>query len=125
MSQRVTYNATVRDETAEMQPAVAALDGLKGVLDAGDLGEVASLNLLVDANNVLPDDATGANVQVADLRVSHEALGKADGVGGGLELGELGLVLGKGVHRGSLGGSDGIAILGRIRGGNAPAIDND
>lgn len=100
------------DQTAQVQPSVAALGSLESVLDGGVVGELAILDDFVDLDNILPDDTAGTDVQVTDFRVAHQAIGQANGVGGSLELNELGLVLGEGVHDGCLGGSDGVAILG-------------
>jgi len=64
-----------------------------------------------------------------DFTVAHKSLGQADSEGRGLELGvplsllgALGLEL---VHDGSVGGQDGIALLGRLLRRDAPPVDDD
>lgn len=79
--------------------------------------------------NILPDDAAGANVQVAHFAVAHEAFGQAYGERRSLKLSEalsrLGAFLCKLVHVRRLCGEDGIALLGRLVGGNAPPVNDD
>lgn len=108
-----------------MQASVAASGALKRLLDRLVGVELALLDGLVDADDVLPDDATGANVQVADLGVAHQALGQSDRQRRGLELGEARLALGELVHDGGLGGRNGVAILGALVGRDAPAINDN
>lgn len=120
-----TYHTTVRDETAKVQSAVAVLGSLEGLLDDWGLAELAILDGLVDAHDVLPDDTASANVQVADLRVAHETLGQTDGEGRSLELSVTGSALGEGVHDGGLRVGDGVSILGRVGGGNSPTVNDD
>lgn len=120
-----TYHTTVGDQTAKVQPAVAVLGALHGALDDVVLAEIALLDGLIDTNNILPDDTASTNVQVADLRVAHEALGKADSQGGSFELGEAGLALRELVHDRGLAGSDGVAILGGFSRRDTPAVNHD
>lgn len=108
-----------------MQAAVAASSALERLLDNLVVGQLPLLDGLVDADNVLPDDTSGSDVQMADLGVAHQALGQADGEGGGLELGEAIGVVGQAVHDRRLGIGDGVAILGALVRGNAPAINDD
>jgi hypothetical protein len=75
---------------------------------------------LVDFDNVLPDDAPGANVQVADLRVAHEALLEANGEAVSLELDKVVLVP-DGVHVRGVTVEDGIALF---VGRETPAVVN-
>lgn len=81
--------------------------------------------MLTNPDNVLVHNTAGANVQMADLRVAHEALGETDGGGGSLQLAVVLLVLGEGVHLRGVGVSDSIAILGRLVRRDTPAIDHD
>lgn len=62
-----THHTTVGNQAAEMQPSVAVLGGLEGFLDYIILGELALLDGLIDADDILPDNATGTNIQMADL----------------------------------------------------------
>lgn len=113
------------DQTAEVQTPVAVLGRLHDLLDHIVADELVLLDRLVDANDVLPDDAAGANVEMADFRVAHQALGETDSQRGGIELGEARFALGEGVHDGGLGGGNGVAILGRLLRGDAPAVNHD
>ena len=115
----------MRHEAAQVQTAGAVLGGLERVADDCVGSKLVLLDGLVDAHDVLPHNTAGANVEMADLGVAHEALGQADGERRGLELGEAGGALGERVHHGRLGGGDGVAVLGRRRGCNAPTINDD
>lgn len=108
-----------------MQSAVASSSTLECLLDDVVLFELVIFDRLVDANNILPNNASSANVQMAHLRVAHEALGQSDGQRRGLELGVSVGAHGKLVHDGRLGGGNGIAILGALVRGDAPAINDD
>lgn len=120
-----TYHTTVRDETAQVESAVAVLGSLECLLDARSLAELSILDGLVDAHDVLPDDTASANVQVADFRVAHEALGQTNGEGRSLELSVAGGALGEGVHDGGLRVGDGVSILGGVGGGYSPTVNDD
>lgn len=121
----ITYNTAVRDQTAEVETAVAALRPLKGSLDDVVLAKLALLDSLIDTDNILPDDTAGANVEMSDFGVAHETLGKTDGKGGSIELGETGGALGELVHHRGLGGGDGITVLGGLLGGDTPTVNHD
>lgn len=120
-----TYHTTVRDQTAQVQPAVAVLGRLECLLDGLVAGEFVLLDGQVNADDVLPDHTTGANVQVTDFRVAHESFWETDGQGGSLELGVSGGTLGEVVHDGGIGIGDGVAVLGGLGGGHTPAINDD
>jgi hypothetical protein len=112
----VRVNTTVRDETEQVETAVALLCMGEALDNVVDLVELALLDSLVDAHNVLPHDSAGANVQVANLAVAHQALGKTDGERRGLELSvtlsDLAALLGELVHPGSVGVEDSVALVG-------------
>lgn len=95
-----------------MQPAIGVPSRLERLLDHVVAGKLVLADRLVDADHILPHDASGTNVQVADLRVAHQTLGQTDSKRGSLELGETGGALGELVHDGRLGDGNGIAILG-------------
>jgi len=120
-----TYHTAVGDETAKMETAIAVLGVLDGLLDDVVLGELANLDGLVDTDDVLPDDTSGADVEMADFGVAHQALGKTDGKRRGLELGETSSALGELIHDGGLGSGNSIAILGRVRGRDSPSVNDD
>jgi hypothetical protein len=115
----------VRHQTAEVKTPVAALRRLQNLLDHVIAGELALLDGLVNAHDVLPDDAAGADVEMPNFGVAHEALGETNGQGGGIEFGEAGRALREGVHDGSVGSGNGVAILGRLLRGDAPAVNHD
>lgn len=102
----------MRDQTTKVESSVSTLGRLECLLDDLVAGKLALLDGLVNADDVLPDDTAGANVQVADLGVAHEALRQTDGEGGGLELSEASGGLGEIVHHGGVCVGDGIAVLG-------------
>lgn len=52
---------------------------------------------------ILPDDTSGANVQVSNFTVTHQSLRQPNCEGGGLELGVAGRVVLEGVHVGGFG----------------------
>jgi hypothetical protein len=122
-------HAAIGDETAEVQSAVAVDSPLERLFDPGDVLQLALFDGLGDAHRVLPHDAAGADVQVADLAVAHQALWQADGQRRCLELrvalGRLGALLGEVVHGRRVGGEDGVAIFARPLRGDAPAVDDD
>lgn len=120
-----TYHTTVRDETAQVQSAVAVFGSLQCLLDNRSLAELAILDGLVDAHNVLPHHTASADVQVADFRVAHQTLRQTDSEGGGLELSVTGGALGELVHDRGLCVGDGVSILGRVGGGDSPTVNDD
>lgn len=121
----MTYDTAVRDKTAQVQSSVAVLGTLENTRDDLVLGKLALLDGLVDADDILPDDTASTNVQVADLRVAHEALGEANGERGSLELGVAGVGRRELVHDRGLCVGDGIAIFGRGLGGHTPTVNDD
>jgi hypothetical protein len=78
-----------------------------------------------DSDNVLVDDTASTDVEMADLRVTHQTLGQTDRRRGSLELSVASLTLGKAVHRWALGVCDGISVLGRVLARHTPPIDDD
>ena len=75
---RVAVNAVRRHETDEVKRVFVALAPRHRVDKRRLLEEVAVANALVDARQVLIDDAAGAHRDVADLRVAHLPGGQAD-----------------------------------------------
>jgi hypothetical protein len=112
----VRVHTTVRHETQQMKTTVALLCVGEALDNVVDLVELALLDRLVDAHDILPHDSAGTNVQVTDLTVAHQTLGKTDGERRGLELsvalGDLAAIFGELVHPGSVGVEDGIALVG-------------
>jgi hypothetical protein len=108
-----------------VQPSIGVPGRLKRLLDHVVAGKLVLPDGLVDADDILPHHTPSANVQVADLRVTHQTLGQADSERRGFELGEARGALGQFVHDGRLGCGDGIAVLWRLVRGNAPAVNYD
>ena len=121
----MTYHTAMGDESAEVEPTISILSGLHHLLDDWVLAKLALLDRLVDADDVLPHDSAGANVQVADLGIAHEPLGQADSKRRGLQLGVSGLALRELVHDGSLGRGNSVTVLGRLLRRDPPTIDPD
>lgn len=108
-----------------MKTAVAILGPLKSLDKNLVLVQLTHLDGLVYSDNILVHDASSANVEMADLRVAHEALRQTNGSGRGLELGVAVLALGKGIHDGGFGICDGISVLGRLSAGDTPSVNDD
>lgn len=71
----MTYHTAVRNQTAEVEAAIAVGGTLESLLDGLVARELALLDGLVDTDNILPYHASSANVQVADFGVTHQTLG--------------------------------------------------
>lgn len=121
----VSVDTTVGNETEKVESAVAINSALEGLDDIGDIAHLALLDGLVNADNVLPHDTTGTDVQVTDLRVTHEALGKTDGEGRGIDLSVArGLGL-ESVHVRGVGSGDGITLGRGVGASDTPAINDN
>src|SRR5690606_33287700 len=70
----VAMHAPVGKEPHEVEAAGTAGRFGQG-LEAGELEEGALTDGFVDAGKILPDNAAGADIQVADLRIAELALG--------------------------------------------------
>jgi len=78
---KMTDHTTVGDKAAQMQAPIPVLGSLHGVVNSLILRELALLDRKVDADDVLPHDSPGANVEMADLGIAHETLRETDGEG--------------------------------------------
>lgn len=78
----------------------------------------------IDAHNVLVDDTTGANVEMSNLRVAHQAIGKTDCEAGCIKgkILAISFLGGELVHDGCLGIGNGITVH-LLR--DTPAIDDN
>lgn len=121
----ITDNTTVRNKTSKMKTAGSVLGRLQCLLDDVVLGKLALFDCLINADDVLPDNAASANVEMADFGVAHEAFGEANSKGRSFELGETSRALGELVHHRGFSGSDGISIFGGLLGGDTPAVNHD
>ena len=90
-----------------------------GQLDV--LEEVAVLDVLGDAGQLLIDDATGTDVGVAHFGVAHLAVRQTHVQAGAGDQG-AGVVTGQAVQVRGLGGSDGVVLL---LGAVAPTVHDD
>lgn len=109
-----TNHTTVGHQAAKVKASIAALGRGQNLLNHIIVAELALLDCLVDANDVLPDDTAGADVEMPDFGVAHKAFGETNGQGRSIEFGEAGRALRELVHDGSLGGGNGVAILGGL-----------
>jgi len=112
-----------------VQTAIALLSTSEALDKVLNLVQLALLDGLVNANTVLPDNASSTNVQVTDFTVAHKALGQTYGQRGGLQLGEalgsLRVGLGETRHPRGLSGSDGITLGRRVGAGNTPTVNDN
>src|SRR5947209_14381376 len=73
----VRVNASVREQTKEVQTASAAARILHGYEQPWAAKEFAVLDHQLDPRAVHMDDASSADVEMADLAISHLAIGKS------------------------------------------------
>ena len=118
-------DAAVGDEADEVDALAGR--GVDGFLQSFVLGLGAVTDGEVDAGEFLVNDAAGAEVEVADLGISHLALGQADFQAAGLESAP-GIVLIETIVDRGLGEEGGIALFLRTdaAGGiDAPTVTNE
>ncbi len=113
----VRVDAAVRDE-AEQVDVLAAFER---AAEDGVLEERAVLDRLVHADEVLEEDATGTDRQVADLGVAHLALREPDGGARRFEL-CVREIAPEPVEDGGVGELDSIPGAGRS---DPPAVEDD
>ena len=84
----VGVDAAIGEEAEEVEGAAILSGELHGAERGwGPVKKEPSAMALVDAGHVHADDASGAEVEVADLGVAHLAIGEADEVFAGAEQG--------------------------------------
>src|SRR5512143_1322903 len=71
-------HATVTDEAEEMQVAVAPSQVANKIQQGRRPKELAALDILVNTRDVLINNASRADVHVADFAIAHLAIGKTD-----------------------------------------------
>ena len=76
----MAVDAAVREQADQVQRVRVALAAIDGFEQLRPREEITVANALVDARQVLIDDASGAEVGVADFGVAHLAFGQADGL---------------------------------------------
>ncbi len=118
---QMAVHAAVGHEADEVERIAAASDAIHRRDERRVLEKITVADALVDAREVLVDDAAGAHVHVADLGVAHLARRQADGFARGDELGvriahEQLVEHGRPRHR------DGVV---RALGADAPAVEDD
>ncbi len=105
----VAVNAAVGEQAHQVQLAAVFLGLAAGVHKFGHLEEVAVLDGLGDAGQLLIDDAARADVEVAHLGVAHLSLGQAHIHAGGADDG-VGIFGLERVDDGRAGLTDGVAL---------------
>lgn len=120
-----TYDTAVRDQTTKVQTSSTVLGIVEGLCDNIVLVHLSLLDGLINAHNILPDNTSSTNVQVADLRVSHESLRETNSERGSLELSESVGMLVEVVHNWSFRIGNSITILWRLVRWDSPSIDHD
>ena len=113
----VRVDAAVRDEPEQMD----VLASLEGAAQGVVLEQLAGLDRLVHAHEVLEEDAARADRQVPDLGVPHLALRQADGRARRREL-RVREVAPQPVEDGRVGELDRVARPGRR---DSPAVEDD
>ena len=86
-------HAAIRDEAEQVQLAAAFLRVRDGVLQRRVLLELAVADRLVDARDLLVDDAARADVEVPDFGVAHQPARQADVFAARLQRGPRPLLL--------------------------------
>ena len=118
-------HAAIADEAEKVQ--ALALGFFESLDEHWHLGEFAVADALIDAGEILINDAPGAKIEVADFAIAHLAVGQADiftaGADGATWVGGVKVVV-----KGGLGEQGGVAIgngLGFAAGVDAPAITDN
>ena len=109
----MAVDAAVGHQADQVKGRVIVDGGLYRADEGGVFKEVAVRNGFGNARELLIDDATRADIRVADLAVAHLPVGQADIHAGGADIGhrafshEL-------VKPGRFRRRDGISVIGRI-----------
>ena len=61
----------MRHQSTKVQSTITLGSFLEGLLDYFILGKFFFLDGLVNADNILPNDTSCANVKMTDLRIAH------------------------------------------------------
>src|SRR5438067_8051322 len=78
-------HATGTDESHEVQRGVVASYVVHQLHEGGNSKELAGVNRLRNAHDVLRHDATGAEIQMTDFTVADLSFGESDGESRGIE----------------------------------------
>lgn len=116
-------DTTIRDQSKKVESSIPLLDLIESRNDVWNLWDLSVTHELVNPDNILPDDTARTNVEMTDLRVTHETLGEPDGFGRGLEFGEALFVGGEGIHGGGVGSGNGVSLADRLR-RNPPSVNH-
>ncbi len=114
-------DAAVADETHQVQGSARRAQGGAQLHERGETEELPRRHRLRDPDDVLRHDATGAEIEVADLAVAHLALGQPDGEAGRVEQGAR-RALPQPVPGRRAAQLDGVAFAHRAE---APAVEHD
>ena len=117
----VGVHAAVGHKTHHMQGGLVRGDLAAGLDKHLVLKDLAGLDGMVQAHELLHDHTTGSDVEVTDLGVAHLARRQADGLAGGLD-GRPGILRHEGVEVGRGGEAHGVCLAGR---GPSQAVHDD
>ncbi len=113
-------HAPVGRKTHEVDTDAVLLGVLERADDLGILHDRIVAASAVDLYQILVDDAAGADIEVADLRIAHLAVGQADVLAVGAQL-RVGIFFGHGRNIiGMNGGNDIRLVMAAV----APAVEN-
>ena len=113
-------HAAVRHEAHEMHVHAVLFGMFERCLDLGVLQDRIVAAGAVDLHQILVDHAAGADIEVPDLRVAHLAVGQADVLAVGAQLG-MGIFR---RHGRDIFGMDGRNDIGLVVAAVAPAVED-
>src|SRR5262249_9776881 len=102
-------DASMGDEAQQMKRRSGGPCGLHGIQEHCVTEEASTLDSRIYSRDVHPDDAAGADVQMADFAIAHLAIGQADRITRAFNQG-VGIVLQPFVQVRSVGECDGVAL---------------
>ena len=108
----VGVNAARAHKAHEVESLAVSLDIVHSLDKNLVLGDGAVLDGIVDARKLLEHDATGTDVEVTHLGVTHLAVGKAHVLARSTERG-VGVLLVQAIKEGRLGSGDGVLAISR------------
>src|SRR5215470_13964026 len=117
----VRVDAALGEQSKNVQASFTAARMLHGREQNGVAEELAILDHQVDARDVHVNDAPGTDVEMADLAITHLAVGQADIVSAGLDE-RVGILVQQAVVIGLASKRNGIGLgFGAV----SPAIEDD
>ena len=110
----VAVDAAIRQKAVQVQLAVMLLHLIHRLQQDFILKKVSILNRLGDSGQILIDDPSGSHIEMANLRIAHLPVRKADIKPAGLTLHKR-ILLHQPVHHGSLCQRNRIVVFSRIQ----------